>query len=137
MKNCVQTLIVTGADPDDLQENLNARLLPLGKNVKTVEVISLNTESVAVVTYETYNPTLEMEQKIGALEKEVNHDPIDPIRVLVMFGSEYELAAKHLENYKKRLENSLENFPHYVVDIEELESLINRFNNDSANSQGD
>ena len=68
MKNCIQTVVVTGSDPDELQENLNAWLLPLGKNVKNVQIIPLHNNSlVAVITYEANNPSLEMEEKIGAL----------------------------------------------------------------------
>ena len=146
MKNCIQTVVVTGSDPDELQENLNAWLLPLGKNVKNVQIIPLHNNSlVAVITYEANNPSLEMEEKIGALEADENHDPMDPIRALVMFESDYEKAYRMLEHYEQFMKNE----PHrcgWHLDIykkgqdgffEDLRNILNRFNNDNANSQGD
>ncbi len=78
MNNCTQTIILASSTPDDLQNNLNERLIPLGDNVKGISIFSSKKEFMACVTYEAEDNTT-MNRKISALEP--GEDPYSCLRV--------------------------------------------------------
>lgn len=144
MKNCLQTMIIRGADMDELEENLNASLVPLGDGVKSVDVI-LNgySDYIAVVTYESLNLDLEISKKVEAIQKVENPDPTDPIRVLVMFGSDFDRLAFFLSQYKRLVEQKADDpemsfflQDKYAAEAEILEQYINKLETGDSNSQG-
>lgn len=143
MKNCLQTIILAGHDPDELQESLNSRLVPLGKDVKSVQIVNSGSEYMAVITYESLNLDLEIRKKVEAIQTVENPDPTDPIRVLVMFGSEFDRLAFFLSQYKRVVEQKA-NDPEmsdflqdkYAAESEILEQYINKLETGDSNSQG-
>jgi hypothetical protein len=143
MKNCLQTIILAGHDPDELQESLNSRLVPLGKDVKSVQIVNSGSEYMAVVTYESLNLDLEIRKKVEAIQTVENPDPTDPIRVLVMFGSEFDRIAFFLSQYKRLVEQKADDpemsdflQDKYAAEAEILEQLINKLETGDSNSQG-
>lgn len=144
MKNCLQTMILHGVDPDELEENLNASLVPLGDGVKSVDVIHNGySDYIAVVTYESLNLDLEISKKVEAIQKVENPDPTDPIRVLVMFGSEFDRLAFFLSQYKRLVEQKADDpemsdflQDKYAAEAEILEQYINKLETGDSNSQG-
>jgi hypothetical protein len=143
MKNCLQTIILAGHDPDELQESLNSRLVPLGKDVKSVQIVNSGSEYMAVVTYESLNLDLEIRKKVEAIQTVENPDPTDPIRVLVMFGSEFDRLAFFLSQYKRLVEQKADDpemsdflQDKYAAEAEILEQFINKLETGDSNSQG-
>lgn len=143
MKNCLQTIILAGHDPDELQESLNSRLVPLGKDVKSVQIVNSGSEYMAVVTYESLNLDLEIRKKVEAIQTVENPDPTDPIRVLVMFGSEFDRLAFFLSQYKRVVEQKADDpemsdflQDKYAAEAEILEQYINKLETGDSNSQG-
>lgn len=143
MKNCLQTIILAGHDPDELQESLNSRLVPLGKDVKSVQIVNSGSEYMAVVTYESLNLDLEIRKKVEAIQTVENPDPTDPIRVLVMFGSEFDRLAFFLSQYKRLVEQKADDpemsdflQDKYAAEAEILEQYINKLETGDSNSQG-
>ena len=142
MKNCLQTIILAGHDPDELQESLNSRLVPLGKDVKSVQIVNSGSEYMAVVTYESLNLDLEIRKKVEAIQKVENPDPTDPIRVLVMFGSEFDRLAFFLSQYKRVVEQKADDpemsdflQDKYAAEAEILEQYINKLETGDTNGQ--
>lgn len=143
MKNCLQTMILRGDDPDELEENLNASLVPLGDGVKSVDVIHNGySDYIAVVTYESLNLDLEISKKVEAIQKVENPDPTDPIRVLVMFGSDFDRLAFFLSQYKRLVEQKADDpemtfflQDKYAAEAEILEQYINKLKTGDTNSQ--
>lgn len=140
MKNCLQTIILAGHDPDELQESLNSRLVPLGKDVKSVQIVNSGSEYMAVVTYESLNLDLEIRKKVEAIQTVENPDPTDPIRVLVMFGSEFDRLAFFLSQYKRVVEQKADDpemsdflQDKYAAEAEILEQYINKLETGDSN----
>jgi len=90
MNNCTQTIILASSTPDDLQNNLNERLIPLGDNVKGISIFSSKKEFMACVTYEAEDINTTMNKKISALDP--GEDPDEAVFVCVMNNSERQLA---------------------------------------------
>ena len=102
MKNCTQTIILASTSPDDLQNNLNERLIPLGTNVKDISLFSSKRQFIACVSYEAEDISTTMNNKIAALEP--GEDPDDDIFVCVMNGSERQLASRLIRKMAATLE---------------------------------
>lgn len=147
MNNIIQTSIITTKYPDELEDTLNSRLVPLGKNVQSVEVISgKGDEYVAMITYRSRDINAEIEQKVEELQGTFTNDPAEPIRVMVMFASEFEKIKDFLIAHKKVLnmihekmtyEDNHNEKMHSLKSIEKIEDLINKLEDVVTNSQED
>lgn len=102
MKNCAQTLILAAGTPDDLQDELNARLIPLGNNVRDITIHSTKKQFLACVTYEHEDLSTTMNNKLEALEP--GADPDEVAFICVMNDSERGLASRLIRKMAATLE---------------------------------
>ena len=100
--NCTQTIILASNTPDDLQSNLNERLIPLGNNVKDISLFSTKRQFIACVSYAAEDISTTMNNKISALDPPA--DPDEGIFVCVMNDSERELAGYLIRKMAASLE---------------------------------
>lgn len=136
MKNCSQTMIVAARTPDDLQEELNSRLIPLGDDVRDISIFSSGKQFIACVTYEHEDLSTTMNIKLNALEP--GADPNEVAFICVMNDSERGLASRlirkmaaTLEEYSESEEIGSEELRIEYKDLaEKANKLLSRFETD-------